>query len=120
MAIRLNNLANLLGATNRAQEAEPLSRRHLQIFLAFNTQTGHQHPHLRAALDNYFGILRAAGRSAEAAQTEIAALLEKHGVPLDWAPPAYAPPNETERAAASRPQSLAARLAGWLGRSRAP
>ena len=39
-------------------------------------------------LNNYFGVLRDAGRSVEAAQTEIAALLDKHGVILDWQPPA--------------------------------
>jgi hypothetical protein len=35
VAIHLNNLALLLKATNRVSEAEPLSRRHLEIFLQF-------------------------------------------------------------------------------------
>jgi hypothetical protein len=34
VAIDLNNLAQLLQATNRLSDAEPLSRRHLEIFLS--------------------------------------------------------------------------------------
>ncbi len=117
----LDNLASLLQAKNRLAEAEPLSRRHLEILLSFTAHTGHPHQHLRAALGNYFTILRDAGRSAEAAQGEIAALLEKHGVALHQAPPAYAStPRETRRAAAPRPKSPLARLADWLGRRQAP
>jgi tetratricopeptide (TPR) repeat protein len=121
VAIDLANLVELLRATNRPAEAEPLSRRVVEILLAFTVQTGHEHPNLRAAFYNYFGILRDAGRSQEAARDEIAALLEKHGVALDWKPPAYAPaPGKTERAAPPPPKSLVARLAGWLGRRQTP
>ena len=42
----LNNLAQLLQATNRLAEAEPLSRRAVGIVLAFTRHTGHEHPHL--------------------------------------------------------------------------
>jgi len=63
VAIRLNNLAQLLQATDRLAEAEPLMRRHLEIFLRFTVITGHEHPHLRAALGNYAGLLEAMGRS---------------------------------------------------------
>ena len=45
----LNNLTQQIQATNRLGEAEPLSERHLQIFLRFTQATGHEHPHLRAA-----------------------------------------------------------------------
>jgi hypothetical protein len=67
----LNNLAALLQATNRLDEAEPLMRRHLVIFLAFQRDTGHAHPHRDAAIRNYAGLLDAMGRT----QPEIAATL---------------------------------------------
>ncbi|HEV3258888.1 MAG TPA: tetratricopeptide repeat protein [Gemmataceae bacterium] len=61
VAIRLNNLAALLRDTNRLAEAEPLSWRMVGIFLDFTRRTGHEHPHLQAALANYTGILKALG-----------------------------------------------------------
>jgi tetratricopeptide (TPR) repeat protein len=63
VANRLNNLAQLLQATNRLADAEPLSRKHLEIFLQFTAATGHEHPHLSAAIDNYVGLLEEMGRS---------------------------------------------------------
>ena len=57
VALRLNNLAALLQDTNRLAEAEPLSRRALEIYVLFRPATGFEHPRLRAALGNYFGIL---------------------------------------------------------------
>ena len=65
MAVRLNNLAQLLQDTNRLAEAEPLMRRTLQIFVKFTRATGHPHPHLQAAVNNYAGLLEAMGRSRE-------------------------------------------------------
>jgi hypothetical protein len=59
----LNNLAMLLSDTNRLVEAEPLSRRHLRIFAEFRHRTGHEHPHFRAAINNYAGLLAAMGLS---------------------------------------------------------
>ena len=44
----LNNLATLLQTTNRLAEAEPLMRRHWEIFLKFTRATGHPHPQLQA------------------------------------------------------------------------
>jgi tetratricopeptide (TPR) repeat protein len=61
VAIDLNNLARLLQATNRLAEAEPLMRRHLEIFLNFTRATGHPHPHLQAAVNNYAGLLSEMG-----------------------------------------------------------
>jgi hypothetical protein len=61
----VSNLAQLLKATNRLQEAEPLMRRDLIIFLKFTRRTGHLHPHLKAALGNYRGILEAMSLSEE-------------------------------------------------------
>ena len=62
VATRLNNLALLLQATNRLAEAAPLMRRHLVIFLAFQRNTGHPHPHRDAAIRNYTNLLSAMGR----------------------------------------------------------
>jgi hypothetical protein len=57
VATGLNNLPELLSATNRLAEAEPLSRRHLRIFAEFGYRTGHEHPLFRAAISNYFYLL---------------------------------------------------------------
>jgi tetratricopeptide (TPR) repeat protein len=74
VAIRLNNLAQLLKSTNRFAEAEPLMRRHLVIFLVFSRKTGHQHPHLAAAFNNYRKLLLENGKS-EAEVRELVASL---------------------------------------------
>ena len=65
VATSLNNLAMLLLATNRLSEAEPLMRRMVEIFIKFTRATGHPHPNLQAAVDNYAGLLQAMGRSHE-------------------------------------------------------
>jgi Tetratricopeptide repeat len=83
VAIGLNNLAQLLKVTNRLAEAEPLSRRHLLIFLDFTHRTGHEHPHLRTALANYAGILKAMGRSKPKTQAQLRALQAKYGVKVE-------------------------------------
>jgi hypothetical protein len=49
VAIRLNNLAKLLEATNRIAEAEPLMRRALAIFEA---SLGSDHPNTVTVRDN--------------------------------------------------------------------
>ncbi|MFN5622544.1 MAG: hypothetical protein ACK5DM_01225, partial [Planctomyces sp.] len=61
-------LAVLLEATNRLSEAEPLSRRQLEIFVLFTARTGHVHPHLEEARGSYHGILSELG--LDAAETE--------------------------------------------------
>jgi nephrocystin-3 len=61
----LNNLAILLQATNRMPEAEPLMRRMVEIFINFTRATGHPHPHLHAAANNYCLLLEAMGRSQD-------------------------------------------------------
>ena len=65
VAIRLNNLAALLQATNRLDEAEPLIKLVVEIFLKFTRQTGHKHPHLDAAINNYYGLLASMGCSED-------------------------------------------------------
>lgn len=63
VAIDLNNLALLLKDTNRLEEAEPLSRRHLCIFAEFARRTGYEHPHFRSAMENYGELLFSMGLS---------------------------------------------------------
>ena len=58
LALDLNNLAQLLKATNRLGEAEPMMRRALLILLKFTREIGHLHPDLRGALKNYSGLLK--------------------------------------------------------------
>jgi hypothetical protein len=56
VASALNNLAALLKATHRP--AEPLMRRAVEILRDFQRATGHEHPHMRAALVNYVALLK--------------------------------------------------------------
>src|SRR5206468_1660846 len=87
VASALNNLASLLHATNRVEEAEPLMRRNVEIFLAFTARTGHEHPQLWTMLNNFGNLLLAGGRDDARARAEIDALLAKHGVELGWPGP---------------------------------
>ena len=79
VAIDLNNLALVLKHTNRLDEAEPMMRRHLIIFLKFTRSTGHLHPHLEAALGNYRGILEAMAMSEEEIARRIAEVGKETG-----------------------------------------
>ncbi|MCG8456839.1 MAG: tetratricopeptide repeat protein, partial [Holophagales bacterium] len=63
VAIRLNNLAQLLKATNRLAEAEPLMRRALQIG---HESYGPDHPRVAIRLNNLAQLLQATNRSSEA------------------------------------------------------
>ncbi len=63
MAIRLNNLAQLLQATNRLAEAEPLIRHALAID---EKSLGPDHPKVATDLNNLAGLLQATNRLAEA------------------------------------------------------
>ena len=62
MAIRFNNLAQLLGATNRFAEAEPLMRRALRSTKNY----GLDHPNVARDLNNLAQLLRTTNRLAEA------------------------------------------------------
>ena len=53
LAMNLSNLAHVLKDTNRVEEAEPLMRRSLDILASFSRQTGHEHPYLQRAIQNY-------------------------------------------------------------------
>ena len=63
VAIRLNNLAQLLQATNRLAEAEPLMRRALEID---ETSYGSEHPEVAIDLNNLALLLQDTNRLAEA------------------------------------------------------
>ena len=80
VAIRLNNLAQLLQATNRLGEAEPPMRRHVIIFLRFERDTGHPHPHRDAALNNYTRLLQRMGKSAAEIAAEVQAIRRDAGL----------------------------------------
>ena len=82
VATGLNNLAALLCATNRAAEAEPLSRRSVEILLQLQQQTGQEHPHFRALPGNYRRILesRGDGRSRDSVAAAVAAPAVQSGI----------------------------------------
>src|SRR4051794_38233396 len=63
VAIELNNLAQLLQATNRLGEAEPLMRRALAIDEASH---GSDHPRVAIRLSNLAQLLQATNRLGEA------------------------------------------------------
>jgi tetratricopeptide (TPR) repeat protein len=63
VAVRLNNLAGLLSATNRLAEAGPLYRRALAID---EKSFGPEHPNVARDLNNLAELLRATNRLAEA------------------------------------------------------
>ena len=63
MATALNNLAQLLQATNRPAEAETLLRHALAIA---ETVCGTDHPTVATVLNNLAALLQATNRQAEA------------------------------------------------------
>ncbi len=71
VAIRLNNLAQLLQDTNRLGEAEPLMRRALAIFCVLEAAIGRSHPLRETVQGNYAGLLADMGKD----ETEIAAAI---------------------------------------------
>ncbi len=79
VAIGLSNLARLVQDTNRLGEAEPLMRRAAVIFLRFERQTGHTHPHRDAVVGNYAALLRQAGKSEAEIRSAIESLTDSAG-----------------------------------------
>ena len=71
MAIRLNNLAGLLQATNRLEEAEPLSGRAARICL---TSLGMDHPDTQMVKGKYLKILQAQSLPEIEIEAKLAAL----------------------------------------------
>ena len=76
----LNQATSLLYTRADHRGAEPLMRRHLEIFLQFTRDTGHQHPHLMGALKNYRSLLMAMGDSQDVAGEKLRALAKSYGV----------------------------------------
>jgi hypothetical protein len=70
----LSNLAQLLQATNRLAEAEPLMRRNVEILITFSDQ-GFQHPNLDTGLSNYVSLLQALGLSKYEIQAKLQSFL---------------------------------------------
>lgn len=83
IAIRLNNMAQLLQATARLAEAETMMHRAVQILWKFTRDTGHDHPHLRKANDNYANLLLQMGYSKEQARAKLNEIADKYGLSLD-------------------------------------
>ena len=77
----LNNLAQLLKATNRLAEAVPLMHRMVGIVLNFTRQTGHHHPHLQIMLANYAGLLQKMGLSPADVRQRLNDLHAEYGLP---------------------------------------
>lgn len=50
-------LTNVLVSSSRVAEAEPVMRRHVDIFLKLTHATGHSHPHLQSAIGNRASLL---------------------------------------------------------------
>ncbi|MCZ6875287.1 MAG: tetratricopeptide repeat protein, partial [bacterium] len=74
VAIDLNNLAQLLQDTNRLQEAEPLMRGVIEVFLIFLSKTGHPHPHLNTVIQNYRLLLQEMKYTPEQVEKKMVAL----------------------------------------------
>ncbi|MEN8260042.1 MAG: tetratricopeptide repeat protein [Pseudomonadota bacterium] len=79
VAIRLDNLAALLQATNRPAEAEPLYRRMAAILLRFQQRTGHEHPNMQTALENYLCLLTAMDVSQDEIEGQVLSAMQTKG-----------------------------------------
>ncbi len=66
----------------RLPDAELLMRRALEITLYFTRATGHPHPHLNTAFNNYRHLLTKLGDTPTQAQAKLAGLAQSHGVSL--------------------------------------
>ncbi len=53
-----------------------LMRRHLEIFVDFTVQTGHAHPHLNDAINNYSGLLMEIGETEAVVREKIGKIME--------------------------------------------
>lgn len=83
LAVALNNLAQLLQATNRLGEAEPLMMRAAIIELKSTAAQKHHTSNLRPILDNYEAMLEATGKTSVEARGVIDAMCKEYGVTVD-------------------------------------
>jgi hypothetical protein len=86
VAVCLNNLAQLLQATNRIAEAEPLTCRALAILLRFTRATGHQHPGFRIVLRNCSARWKQLSASDEEIRVRLQTMIEEADIPAENAP----------------------------------
>jgi nephrocystin-3 len=86
VALRLNNLSDLYTDIGRLGDAEPLLRRSLEIFLKFSRASGHRHPNLQVAIDNYADLLRQMGMKPDQIKEKLDALLRPYGISIGAAP----------------------------------
>jgi hypothetical protein len=70
---------HLLQASNRLVEAEPLSRRELEILLRASAASGYEHPYRRTALASHVALLKQLGRSESEIDRELQSILESCG-----------------------------------------
>jgi hypothetical protein len=112
VAIRLNNLAELLSATNQLAEAEPLFRQVLRIFAEFGHRTGHEHPHFRIAIDNYAGLISAMGLSQDVIAARVRSAIEGTRRSRPEAKPTPAPKSLKLTLTFSLPRSVTGTLDG--------
>ncbi len=82
VAIRLTNLTQLLQATNRLVEAEPLIRRAVEITMKFAHDTGHKDPHQQSRIDNYAYLLYQVGYSEEQILARLREIAAEYGISL--------------------------------------
>ena len=72
VAACLNNLAQLLKATNRLSQAEPLM---VQALVIFHASLGNEHPNTQTVMRNYQQLLQATGLTEDEANAKIQAKL---------------------------------------------
>jgi hypothetical protein len=70
----LYDLAQVLEDAKRPNDAQPLMRQHVVIFIKLSRRMGHQHPDLEAAKTNYADLLRRMGKSQAEIEAELAEL----------------------------------------------
>jgi tetratricopeptide (TPR) repeat protein len=75
VAIRLALLAGLFQRRGRPEEADAFLRRAIRIRQRFGESTGYEHPHMKATIVAYEGLLRAMGFSKDEVARKIAELL---------------------------------------------
>jgi hypothetical protein len=73
MGRKSRDLAQLLKATNRLSEAEPLMRRCVASHLKFGRLTGYFHPNLQTVFGNYFALLAKMALSQDDIQQRVLA-----------------------------------------------
>jgi tetratricopeptide (TPR) repeat protein len=82
VAIRLDNLALLMQDTDRLGDAEPLLRRVVEILAKFRRDTGREHEHFGAILDQYVTLLTHMGYREEQVLAKLNEVVNRYGLSL--------------------------------------